>query len=54
MVLEHLESDPNFLKHCDGGTDNVIDAYICLRVQQVTRLRLTTRAVGSDRAKRLK
>jgi hypothetical protein len=38
MALERFDSDPNFLKHCAGVTDNVVDAYICLRVHEVTRL----------------
>ena len=45
MALEPLDKDREFLK--DGGvfTDDVIDAYIGLKMQEVTRLRMSTHPV---------
>ena len=39
MALEHLDKDREFLKRGGVFTDDVIDAYIGLKLQEVTRLR---------------
>ena len=48
MALEHLDSDREFLKRGGVFTDDVIDAYIGLKMQEVTRLRMTTHPVEFD------
>ena len=42
MALEHLDKDREFLKKGGVFTDDVIDAYISLKMQEVTRLRMST------------
>ena len=42
MALEALDGDREFLKRGGVFTDDVIDAYIALKMQEVTRLRMTT------------
>jgi glutamine synthetase len=42
MALEHLDKDREFLKKGGVFTDDVIDAYIGLKMQEVTRLRMST------------
>jgi len=42
MALEHLDKDREFLKKGGVFTDDVIDAYITLKMQEVTRLRMST------------
>jgi glutamine synthetase len=48
MALEHLDRDRAFLKAGGVFTDDVIDAYIALKMQEVTRLRMTTHPVEFD------
>jgi glutamine synthetase len=48
MALEHLDKDREFLKRGGVFTDDVIDAYIGLKMQEVTRLRMTTHPVELD------
>jgi glutamine synthetase len=48
MALEHLDQDREFLKRGGVFTDDVIDAYIGLKMQEVTRLRMTTHPVEYD------
>ncbi|MDE2235728.1 MAG: glutamate--ammonia ligase [Gammaproteobacteria bacterium] len=48
MALEHLNKDRAFLKAGGVFTDDVIDAYIGLKMQDVTRLRMTTHPVEFD------
>jgi len=48
MALEHLDKDRAFLKAGGVFTDDVIDAYIGLKMQEVTRLRMTTHPVEFD------
>jgi glutamine synthetase len=42
MALEALDKDRGFLKEGGVFTDDVIDAYIGLKMQEVTRLRMST------------
>jgi glutamine synthetase len=42
MALEELDKDREFLKKGGVFTDDVIDAYIALKMQDVTRLRMST------------
>lgn len=48
MALEYLDKDREFLKAGGVFTDDVIDAYIGLKMQDVTRLRMTTHPVEYD------
>ncbi|HEX6549153.1 MAG TPA: glutamate--ammonia ligase [Gammaproteobacteria bacterium] len=48
MALDHLDRDRAFLKAGGVFTDDVIDAYIALKMQEVTRLRMTTHPVEFD------
>jgi len=48
MALEHLDKDREFLKAGGVFTDDVIDAYIALKMQEVTRFRMTTHPVEYD------
>ena len=45
MALEALDQDRGFLKEGGVFTDDVIDAYIKLKMQEVTRLRMSTHPV---------
>jgi glutamine synthetase len=45
MALEALDKDRGFLKEGGVFTDDVIDAYISLKMQEVTRLRMSTHPV---------
>jgi len=45
MALEALDKDREFLKRGGVFTDDVIDAYIGLKMQEVTRLRMTTHPI---------
>ena len=45
MALEALDKDRGFLKEGGVFTDDVIDAYIELKMQEVTRLRMSTHPV---------
>jgi len=48
MALEALDKDREFLKRGGVFTDDVIDAYIGLKNQEVTRFRMTTHPVEFD------
>ena len=48
MALQHLDKDREFLKKGGVFTDDVIDAYISLKMQDVTRLRMTTHPIEFD------
>ena len=48
MALEHLDKDRDFLKKGGVFTDDVIDAYIGLKMQEVTRFRMSTHPVELD------
>ena len=48
MALEHLDKDRGFLKAGGVFTDDVIDAYIALKLQEVTKLRMTTHPVEME------
>jgi glutamine synthetase len=48
MALEHLDKDRGFLKAGGVFTDDVIDAYIKLKMDEVTRVRMTTHPVELD------
>lgn len=45
MALEHLDKNRDFLKKGGVFTDEVIDAYIELKMQEVTRFRMTTHPI---------
>ena len=47
-ALESLDADRNFLKAGDVFSDDLIDAYIDLKMENVTRLRMTTHPVEFD------
>ena len=48
MALDALDKDRSFLKAGGVFTDDVIDAYIGLKMQEVTRLRMATHPVDFD------
>ncbi|MBU0499704.1 MAG: glutamate--ammonia ligase [Gammaproteobacteria bacterium] len=48
MALEHLDKDRDFLKAGGVFTDDLIDGYIKLKMDEVTRLRMTTHPVEFD------
>jgi glutamine synthetase len=48
MALEALDKDRDFLKKGGVFTDDVIDAYIGLKMQEVTRYRMSTHPVELD------
>jgi glutamine synthetase len=48
MALEALDKDRAFLKAGGVFTDDVINAYIDLKMQEVTRLRMTTHPIEFD------
>jgi glutamine synthetase len=48
MALEHLDRDREFLKAGGVFTDDLIDAYIELKMEDVTRMRMTTHPVEYD------
>jgi glutamine synthetase len=48
MALEHLDKDREFLKKGGVFTDDVIDAYIGLKMQEVTRYRMTPHPIEMD------
>jgi glutamine synthetase len=47
-ALNELDADRDYLKAGDVFTDDLIDAYIELKMQNVTRLRMTTHPVEFD------
>ncbi|MDH5179045.1 MAG: glutamate--ammonia ligase [Gammaproteobacteria bacterium] len=48
MALDALDADRDFLKVGGVFTDDVIDAYIALKMEDVTRIRMTTHPVEFD------
>ncbi|MGH8529943.1 MAG: glutamate--ammonia ligase [Nevskiales bacterium] len=48
MALEHLDKSRGFLKAGGVFSDDLIDAYIELKMQEVTRFRMTTHPVEFD------
>src|SRR5512139_3239289 len=48
MALEHLDKDREFLTRGGVFTNDVIDAYINLKMQEVTRYRMSTHPVELD------
>jgi len=48
MALEHLDRDREFLTRGGVFTDDVIDAYIALKMDEVTRFRMTTHPIEFD------
>ena len=48
MALEALDKDRGFLKAGGVFTDDLIDAYIDLKMKEVTRLRMTTHPIEFD------
>ena len=48
MALEHLDNNREFLKKGDVFTDDLIDAYIELKMAEVTRFRMTTHPIEFD------
>jgi glutamine synthetase len=45
MALDYLDKDRAFLKQGGVFTDDLIDAYIELKMKEVTRLRMTTHPI---------
>jgi glutamine synthetase len=48
MALEHLDKDREFLTRGGVFTNDVIDAYIGLKTQEVTRFRMSTHPIEFD------
>jgi glutamine synthetase len=48
MALEHLDKDREFLTKGGVFSDAMIDAYIGLKLEEVTRFRMTTHPVEFD------
>src|SRR5450759_2532550 len=48
MALEHLEKDHEFLTRGGVFSDDMLDAYIALKMEEVTRFRMTTHPVEFD------
>ncbi|HVT34007.1 MAG TPA: glutamate--ammonia ligase [Nevskiaceae bacterium] len=48
MALDHLDKNRAFLKQGGVFTDDLIDAYIELKLQEVTRFRMTTHPIEFD------
>jgi glutamine synthetase len=48
MALEHLDKDREFLTRGGVFTNDLIDAYIALKMQDVTRLRMSTHPVEME------
>ena len=48
MALEALDADRDYLKAGGVFTDDVIDAYIALKMEEVTRIRMTTHPIEFD------
>ncbi len=48
MALDYLDRDREFLKRGGVFTDDLIDAYIELKMEEVTRFRMTTHPVEYD------
>jgi glutamine synthetase len=48
MALEHLDKDRAFLTRGGVFSDDMLDAYIALKMEEVTRFRMTTHPVEFD------
>ena len=48
MALEALDNDREFLKAGGVMTDDMIDAYIALKAEEVTKLNMSTHPVEFD------
>jgi glutamine synthetase len=48
MALEHLDKDREFLLRGGVFTNDLLDAYVELKMQEVTRLRMTTHPIEFD------
>jgi len=48
MALDALDRDREFLKAGGVMTDDAIDAYIELKMEEVTRMRMTTHPIEFD------
>ena len=48
MALEHLDNDCEFLTRGGVFSNDMIDAYITLKMEEVTRFRMTTHPVEFD------
>ena len=48
QALEALDADRDFLKEGGVFTDDTIDAYIALKMEEVTTMRMTTHPVEFD------
>ena len=48
MALEHLDKDREFLTRGGVFTNDVIDAYIALKIQEVTRFRMATHPIEME------
>jgi glutamine synthetase len=48
QALEHLDKDREFLTRGGVFSDEMIDAYIALKGEEVTRFRMTTHPVEFD------
>jgi glutamine synthetase len=48
QALEHLDKDREFLTRGGVFSDEMIDAYIALKSEEVTRFRMTTHPVEFD------
>ena len=48
MALEHLDKDRAFLTAGGVFSDDMLDAYIALKMEEVTRFRMTTHPVEFD------
>jgi glutamine synthetase len=48
MALENLDADRDFLKAGGVFSDDLIDAYIALKMEDVTRIRMTTHPIEFD------
>jgi glutamine synthetase len=48
MALEHFDKDREFLTRGGVFSNDVIDAYIALKMDEVTRFRMTTHPLEFD------
>jgi glutamine synthetase len=48
MSLDYLDKDRDFLTRGDVFTNDLIDAYIKLKMEEVTRMRMTTHPIEYD------
>ncbi len=48
QALDALDKDRDFLLHGGVFTNDVIDAYIALKMEDVTRMRMTTHPIEFD------